>query len=77
MMDPAFTSITCVFLLGNCHGLDLVSPSTYRRNQDPDTQVDKELASDKQTRAQGNVDLNVISQSEHQTCITEENKEVR
>jgi hypothetical protein len=31
----------------------------------------------KQMRTQGSVDLNVISQSEYQTYITEENKEVR
>jgi hypothetical protein len=32
---------------------------------------------DKQMQTQGSVDLNVISQSEHQTYSAEENKEVR
>ena len=47
-------------------------------NQDFSIQVGKEsVLSVNQTRTQGSVDLNVISQSEHQTYITEENKEVR
>ena len=41
-------------------------------------QVGKEsVSSVNQTRTQGSVDLNVISQSEHQPYNTEEKKEVR
>ena len=47
-------------------------------NQGPGIQVSKEsVSSVNQTRTQGSVDLNVSSQSEHQTFNTEENKEVR
>ena len=52
------------------------SPSTRGRNQGSSTQVGKEV-SDKQTQTQESIDLNVISQNEYQTYITEENKEVR
>ena len=49
-----------------------------QENQGIGIQVGKEsVLSDYQTLTQGSVDLNVISQSEHQTYITEENKEVR
>ena len=49
-----------------------------QENQGFGIQVGKEsVLSDYQTLTQGSVDLNVISQSEHQTYITEENKEVR
>ena len=48
-----------------------------QQNQGFGIQVGKEsVLSDYQTLTQGSVDLNVISQSEHQTCNTEENKEV-
>ena len=48
-----------------------------QENQGFGIQVGKEsVLSDYQTLTQGNVDLNVISQSEHQTYNTEENKEV-
>ena len=48
-----------------------------QENQGFGIQVGKEsVLSDYQTLTQGSVDLNVISQSEHQTYITEENKEV-
>ena len=48
-----------------------------QENQGFGIQVGKEsVLSDYQTLTQGNVDLNVISQSEHQTCNTKENKEV-
>ena len=48
-----------------------------QENQGIGIQVGKEsVLSDYQTLTQGSVDLNVISQSEHQTYITEENKEV-
>ena len=47
-------------------------------NQDFSIQVGKEsVSSVNQTRTQGSVDLNVISQSEHQTYITEGDKEVK
>ena len=49
-----------------------------QENQGFGIQVGKEsVLSDYQTLTQGSVDLNVISQSEHQTYNTEENKEVR
>ena len=48
-----------------------------QENQGFGIQVGKEsVLSDYQTLTQGSVDLNVISQSEHQTYNTEENKEV-
>ena len=48
-----------------------------QQNQGFGIQVGKEsVLSDYQTLTQGSVDLNVISQSEHQTYNTEENKEV-
>ena len=48
-----------------------------QENQGIGIQVGKEsVLSDYQTLTQGSVDLNVISQSEHQTCNTKENKEV-
>jgi hypothetical protein len=44
-----------------------------QENQGPGTQAGKELVKiDKQMRTQGSVDLNVFSQSEHQTYNTEE-----
>jgi hypothetical protein len=46
-------------------------------NQGTSAQVGKELGADKQTRTEGSIDLNGISQSEHQTYYREENKEVR
>ena len=49
-----------------------------QENQGIGIQVGKEsVLSDYQTLTQGSVDLNVISQSEHQTYNTEEKKEVR
>ena len=48
-----------------------------QENQGFGIQVGKEsVLSDYQTLTQGSVDLNVISQSEHQTYNAEENKEV-
>ena len=45
-------------------------------SQDFSIQVGKEsVSSVNQTRTQGSVDLNVISQSEHQTYNTEEKQE--
>ena len=49
-----------------------------QENQGFGIQVGKEsVLSDYQTLTQGSVDLNVISQSEHQTYITEGDKEVK
>lgn len=47
------------------------SPSTRGRNQGPGTQLGKELVSDRH-KHQRMLDLNVISQSEHQTYNTKE-----
>ena len=49
-----------------------------RENQGPGTQVGKELVKMANRHGhKGVLYLNVISQSKHQTYITEENKEVR
>ena len=49
-----------------------------QENQGFGIQVGKEsVLSDYQTLTQGSVDLNVISQSEHQTYITEGDKKVK
>jgi hypothetical protein len=46
-------------------------PSTLRRNQGPSTQVGKESASNRHEHKRV-LDLNVISQREHQTYITKQ-----
>jgi hypothetical protein len=60
-----------------CSGLYSVGPSTHERIRVPVPRWARSWRSSKQMRTQGSVDLNVISQREHQTYITEENREVR
>ena len=61
-----------------CRRLDLVGPSTRGRIQGPSSQVRKELMGYKHTGTPERVlYLSVISQSELQIYITEENKEFR
>jgi hypothetical protein len=60
-----------------CCELDKVAPSTYGRIRVPVPRWSRSRQGDKQMSTQGSVDMNVISQSEYQTYITEENKEVR
>jgi hypothetical protein len=62
----------------NCHGLDSVGPST---SGEPGLQCSGEQGVSWKWQTETDTErvlyLNVMSRSEHQTYITEENKEVR